>query len=58
MHYLITGSEHPALAAELDAAWVLHGISEWALVWVSVSGCLKPRLWQLASDSLLPSKLQ
>jgi hypothetical protein len=35
---------------------VLHAVSEWALVWVSASGCLKPSLWQLASESLLPSQ--
>ena len=53
MRYLIIGSERPALAAESDAASVLYGVSEWELVWVSVSGCLKPWLWQLASESQL-----
>ena len=59
MRYLITGSERPSLAAESGAASVSHGISEWALVWVSVSDCLKRWLWQLASESQLawPSQL-
>jgi hypothetical protein len=57
MRYLITGSERSALAAESGAASVSYVVVEWALAWVSVSGCLKRRLWQLASDSLLPSKL-
>ena len=37
----------PALAAESGAASVSHGVSEWGLVWVSPSGCLKRRPWQL-----------
>jgi hypothetical protein len=41
---------------ESDVAAVSHAISEWALVWVSVSGCLKRWLWQLALESLLPSE--
>ena len=41
---------------ESDVAAVSHAISEWALVWVSVSGCLKPWLWQLALESLLLSE--
>ena len=59
MRYLITGSERPALAADSGAASVSYGVSEWALVWVSVSDCLKRWLWQLASESQLawPSKL-
>ena len=49
----------PALAAESGAASVSYGVSEWGLVWVSLSDCLKRRLWQLASESQLawPSKL-
>ena len=43
---------------ESDVAAVSHAISEWALVWVSVSGCLKLCLWQLASESLLSSPWQ
>ena len=43
--------KHRALAAESGAASVSHGVSEWALVWVSVSDCLKRWLWQLASES-------
>ena len=39
-------------------AAVSHAISEWALVWVSVSDCLKRWLWQLAWESLLPSESQ
>ena len=35
--------------AESDVAAVSHAISEWALVWVSVSDCLKRWLWQLPS---------
>jgi hypothetical protein len=50
MCYLITGSERQSLAAESGAASVSHGISEWALVWVSASHCLKRWLWQLASE--------
>ena len=41
---------------ESDVAAVSHAISEWALVWVSVLHCLKQWLWQLASESLLPSQ--
>jgi hypothetical protein len=41
---------------ESDVAAVSHAISEWVLVWVSVSHCLKRWLWQLASESLLPSE--
>ena len=43
-------------AEESDVAAVSHAISEWALVWVSVSDCLKRWLWQLASKSLLLSE--
>ena len=50
MRYLITGSERSALAADSGAASVSYGVSEWALAWVSVSDCLKRRLWQLASE--------
>ena len=59
MRYLITGSERPALAADSGAASVSYGVSEWGLVWVSLSDCLKRRLWQLASESQLawPSQL-
>ena len=32
---------------ESDVAAVSPAISEWALVWVSVSDCLKRWLWQL-----------
>ena len=39
---------------EWDVDAVSHAISEWALVWVSVSDCLKRWLWQLGSESLLP----
>ena len=53
MRYLITGSERPALAADSVAASVSCGVSEWELVWVSVSDCLKRWLWQLASESQL-----
>ncbi len=51
--------ERPALAAESGAASVSYGVSEWALVWVSVSDCLKRSRWQLASESQLawPSQL-
>ena len=38
---------------ESDVAAVSYAISEWALVWVPVSHCLKRWLWQLASESLL-----
>ena len=31
----------PVLAAESGAASVSYGVAEWALVWVSVSDCLK-----------------
>ena len=41
---------------EWDVAAVSRAISEWALVWVSVSDWLKRWLWQLASESLLPSE--
>ena len=41
---------------ESDVAAVSRAISEWALVWVSVSDYLKRWLWQLASESLLPSE--
>jgi hypothetical protein len=41
---------------ESDVAAVSPAISEWALVWVSTSDCLKRWLWQLASESLLPSE--
>ena len=58
MRYLIIDSQCPALAAESGAASVSHGVSEWALVWVSVSDCLKRWLWQLASESQLPSPSQ
>src|SRR4029077_11865600 len=59
MRYLITGSERPALAAESGAASVSCAVSEWVVVWASVAGYLKQRLWQLASESQLawPSKL-
>ena len=51
--------ERPALAADSGAASVSYGVSEWALVWVSVSDCLRRRLWQLASELQLawPSQL-
>jgi len=42
---------------ESDVAAVSHAISEWALVWVSVSDCLKRWLWQLPSELRLASQL-
>ena len=47
MRNLITGSERPALAAESGAASVSRGVSEWGLVWVSLSHFQLP--WQLGS---------
>jgi hypothetical protein len=41
MRYLVISSERPALAADLGAASVSCGVSEWVLVWGSVSDCLK-----------------
>ena len=38
-------------------ASVSSGLLEWALVWVSLSGCLKRWLWQSASESQLASQL-
>ena len=38
--------ERPALAADSGAASVSCEVSEWGLVWVSVSDCLKRWLWQ------------
>jgi hypothetical protein len=48
-----------ALAPDSGAASVSYAISEWALVWVSMSDCLKRWLWQSASESQMawPSKL-
>jgi hypothetical protein len=37
----------PALAPELAAPSVSHGLSEWALVWLSLSDSQLP--WQLGS---------